>query len=146
MKDKSKDHDKEKEPVGKSKKLSPPSKKLKAVSKRSAKIDVKDDEPELDGKLEEPDEDDLEPVDIEPDEDEEIDLEDDIEGLDVEAEIALPKAGKGRRSGRLTAQPGKNGVDPAKPQTRLGMIRARHEAIKREIEQIREDLDSDEEE
>ena len=145
-KDKEKDHDKEREPAGKSKKSSP-SKKLKAVSKRSAKIEPKEDEPELDAKIGEPDEDDLDAVDLEPDEDDEdIDLEEDIEELDVEEEIAPAKAGKGRRSGRLTPQSAKNGEDPAKPQTRLGLIRARHESMKREIEQIREDLDSDEEE
>ena len=55
------------------------------------------------------------------------------------------KEGKGKRS-KSDAPPEKNGDDPGKPQTRLGLIRARHESMRREIDQIREDLESDEEE
>jgi hypothetical protein len=56
------------------------------------------------------------------------------------------KTGKAKRAARSDASPDKNGDDPSKPQTRLGLIRARHESMKREIDQIREDLESDEEE
>lgn len=39
-----------------------------------------------------------------------------------------------------------NPAEEAAKLTRLGMIKARHEAMKREIDQIREDLESEEEE
>ena len=144
MKEKEKSKDSEKEKL----KKRAPSKKMKAISKRSAKIisKVSDDEPEGDLKGEDPEDDDAEPLDIEPDEDEDLEPEVDLEDVVEEEEEELPpKVAKSRRSGRLAAV-GKNGDEPAKPQTRLGLIRIRHESMKREIEQIREDLDSDEEE
>lgn len=118
------------------------SKKLKPVSKRSPKIE--DDEPG--SKAEEPEDDDAEPVEIEPDEDD-IEPDDIIEEEEEELveEVPVPKS-KSRRSAKISADGSKNGDESAKPQSRLGLIRTRHESMKREIEQIREDLDSDEEE
>jgi len=55
------------------------------------------------------------------------------------------KTGKLKRASKSYTAPDKN-VDDGKPQTRLGLIRARHESMRREIDQIREDLESDEEE
>jgi hypothetical protein len=59
------------------------------------------------------------------------------------------KAGKGgKKSGRAVAVPAGGGMHPAEQvkATRLAMIKARHESMKREIDQIREDLESDEDE
>ncbi len=136
-KEKAKDSDKEKERSSKLKKKSH-SKKLKSVSKRSAKIE--DDEPDTGAKSVEADD---EPADITPDEDAEAGEE------EIEAEEEAPpqpKSAKGRRGAKSGADAEKNGGEPGKPLSRLGLIRARHESMKREIEQIREDLDSDEEE
>lgn len=144
-KEKSKDKNSEKE-AAKGKKHHAPSKRQKAVSKRLPKV-VDEDDPEIESKLEEPDDD--EPIEIEPDDDAELEP-DDLEDIVEEEEIVIPpppgKGAKSRRSGRHAAEgAGKNGADPAKPQTRLGLIRTRHESMKREIDQIREDLDAEEE-
>lgn len=58
-------------------------------------------------------------------------------------DLTIPR--KPRKSAALD-EAARNGDDPAKPQTRLGLIRARHEAMRREIDQIREDLETEEEE
>jgi len=63
----------------------------------------------------------------------------------------LEKAAKrnGKRGAPLAVitAPGKGKAgEEGKSSTRLALIKARHEAMKREIDQIREDLESDEEE
>lgn len=64
---------------------------------------------------------------------------------DVVGEITIPR--KPRAKAAAVDDDGIPHVsEPAKPLTRLGIIRARHEAMRREIDQIREDLESDEEE
>ena len=56
------------------------------------------------------------------------------------------QGGKGAPSGKTPGEAKEAAsVDPAKS-TRLGLIKARHEAIRREIDQIREDLENEEEE
>jgi hypothetical protein len=63
------------------------------------------------------------------------------------AELAATQAGT-----RTRTRKGANGAPPAavpasaELKGRLGLIKARHEAMKREIDQIREDLESDEDE
>jgi hypothetical protein len=58
---------------------------------------------------------------------------------------AVPAGRKARSRQRPGAIPGVQGsVELQK--TRLALIKARHEAMKREIDQIREDLESDEDE
>jgi len=136
-KDKEKEKDAEKETSGKLKKKAPGKKNRE--SKRGSKIDG-EDEPAPKGNAAEDDE---SPADEELDEEAEAEEEE-----EEEVEEAPPaKVGKSKRPGKAVATPAeKNGGDPGKPATRLAMIRARHESMKREIDQIREDLDSDEEE
>ena len=56
------------------------------------------------------------------------------------------KTPRAKRGAKLEGAGEKSADEPEKPQTRLGLIRARHESMRREIDQIREDLESDEEE
>ncbi|HLX64635.1 MAG TPA: hypothetical protein VKX17_25405 [Planctomycetota bacterium] len=71
---------------------------------------------------------------------------------ELEAEagaVELPpraKSTRAKRGAKVDGADEKSAVEPEKPQTRLGLIRARHESMRREIDQIREDLESDEEE
>ena len=64
----------------------------------------------------------------------------------VVEELPVTQAGRRTRSrqrgGAASAQPSNADVQKG----RLGLIKARHEAMKREIDQIREDLESDEDE
>lgn len=61
--------------------------------------------------------------------------------------IVIPRKPRGKRAGTdENGDSGKTLEDPSKPQTRLGLIRSRHESMRREIDQIREDLEAEEEE
>ena len=59
--------------------------------------------------------------------------------------IVIPRKPRSKRADE-NGETGKPVDDPTKPLTRLGLIRSRHEAIRREIDQIREDLEAEEEE
>ena len=61
------------------------------------------------------------------------------------AEAELGKPGRAART-RKGAAPPVAVLPDEQPKTRLALIKARHEAMKREIDQIREDLESDEDE
>ena len=58
-------------------------------------------------------------------------------------EVPAGKSGRGARARKGAAE-----AEPAddQPKTRLALLKARHESMKREIDQIREDLESDEDE
>lgn len=142
MKDKEKEKEKDAE---KNKKKVPP--KKARDSKRSPKIDEEEEETPIKAKKLGHD-DDEEPDDDELDEEIELDEEEEVEDVPEEEEIEAPpiKSGKSKRMPKIAPGSEKNGGDPGKPATRLALIRARHESMKREIDQIREDLDSDEEE
>ena len=58
-----------------------------------------------------------------------------------DAETPAPAGARGHAAAETAAAV----TDPAK-MTRVALIKARHEAMKREIDQIREDLESEEEE
>lgn len=59
--------------------------------------------------------------------------------------LAKGKARKGKVNGTQIGEITNPAEEPAKL-GRLGLIKTRHEAMKREIDQIREDLESEEEE
>jgi hypothetical protein len=59
---------------------------------------------------------------------------------------AVPAGRKARSRQRPGAIPGVQAGSAELQKTRLALIKARHEAMKREIDQIREDLESDEDE
>jgi len=60
-------------------------------------------------------------------------------------DLTIPRKPR-KNNGTANSETARNGDDPNKAPTRIGLIRARHEAMRREIDQIREDLESDEEE
>ncbi|HEY3319951.1 MAG TPA: hypothetical protein VGP72_05760 [Planctomycetota bacterium] len=67
---------------------------------------------------------------------------------DKHLETPPVESGKARtRKGSATTPPAPAGAAASEPKPgRLGLIKTRHEAMKREIDQIREDLESEEEE
>ena len=63
----------------------------------------------------------------------------------VQVEAEKPIKG-GKKSARAAVAVAAGEAEEQPKATRLAMIKARHEAMKREIDQIREDLESDEDE
>ncbi len=79
----------------------------------------------------------------------EIDVPDPEQESEIEEIGTLPPAPVSKRKAAAAPAAGPDGTSPANDPAksgRLGLIRMRHEAMKREIDQIREDLESEGEE